>query len=1562
MGRDKVPVLDGKTIYSDWKKRVDWWQQATSVSPEARAATLIMHMSGKPEEVAIQLNSATLSVDGGVKLLIAELDKLYEKDQTQSIFTAIDSFITYRRPKDMSMEEYIREFSQRHKNLVQRRGKDVIFEDGILAYFLLHHANLSETQKTLIRATISDLSYSKMEEQLKRAYGEECCGKKSSSSSSSSSCGSNSYSLRTPDTNVKVKEEPVYFQQFEPVYDRDEYSDHQSELMPQTDSEYEEQTYYLDQPEDPNDEVFYQQPGPVFRQRPRSFYQRPYRGGASRGGQRPAFYGGYQGQRPQMYYPTNSQRPPSFRQVPTAIARPAAGAGPLRCHICKDPGHLVKDCKYNTFGEKKKKPDNKMTYFESEFQLEDEEESLIHLMGESTNKALLDTGASSTVCGKKWLTIFEESLTPEERQEIEVMECSKTFRFGDGDEVVARTQKKLPVTICGQDSFLAVYVVDNDIPLLLSRESMKRMRMKIDSEHDKVYALDGEDDLLITKTGHMVIPIGRCDTSQAVKSKESHQELTYLLDVKDSNSCAKHLHRYFAHGSTTKLAKFVQTMNLPNEKDIIQALKNIEKECQFCLQHKSREVPHRKVAVPMGNKFNDVLAMDLKMLNCGEWIIHMIDPVTRYAGASAIKSKEAEEIITKIFDKWISIFGRPGLVITDNGGEFVNEKFLEMCNTMNITVKTSPAESPWCNGTVERHNGVLSEMIDAVLEETGCNIDIAISWAVNAKNSLANVYGFSPHQLVYGKNPEVPGILEYKNLPALNEHTCSKILADNLNALSAARLSFIKAENSERLRRIMRERVYVGATAKYYSGDQVYYKRKNVKGPWFGPATVVGQIDNQVLIKDGGSLIRIHPCKVVLKSKADKQVTRSDQNLTKVGTFADQRRPHQKTKPFKPQKLYSSSDSESNSDEESSTQPVLASSGADSDADVESAFDEEELNMPRLEGEEEPPYLSHDSAEWEKIVPSGTKDKEKFLKLKKNDIIRFREDIGISWTRALVIGRAGKAGGVNKNKFNLQLDGGESEEPLCIDLASVEVERLKAEETPDETVMFTEEESICLVASKIPDEKKVKVAKEAEIKKFQEYNVYEEVKNTGQSTVSCRWVVTQKDDKVKARLVARGYEEMLLQRVDAPTVSSTSLWILFTLTASNKWKIRSFDVTSAFLQSNDITREVFIQPPADFRKNGILWRLKKPMYGLGDSPKQWYSTLKQHLINSGCQISKLDKTLFSFYEDNKLTGILVTHVDDVLYSGTTRFQDQIIKALFKTFKISAEHRDSFRYLGLNVSQDRETHTITVDQNDYAKSVKPVTLSTSRRTNSDADLTEEEKTSYHSVLGKLLWLSGRTRPDLSYDCMELSTYSKSPKVKDMLFLNKVVKKVQDKDSTIHFRPLDLKTDNIRVVFYSDASLGNLPNGGSSRGYVTFIANQHGNVNLMSWSSNKVKRVCHSAFAAETLGCTDGLADAVYCRQILSEILYRDPGSRVIEVYGFVDNKQLHDQISSTKQCADKRLRLDIAEIQETVNREINDIKWIQTSDMLADCLTKKGADFSKLSRVIEDGFCEAVTQF
>ena len=81
-----------------------------------------------------------------------------------------------------------------------------------------------------------------------------------------------------------------------------------------------------------------------------------------------------------------------------------------------------------------------------------------------------------------------------------------------------------------------------------------------------------------------------------------------------------------------------------------------------------------------------------------------------------------------------------------------------MCESMKINFKLTGAESPWSNGLVERHNLILGDMQDRILEETTDNIDIAVAWAINAKNSLSNTHGFSPFQLAIGQNPKLPTV------------------------------------------------------------------------------------------------------------------------------------------------------------------------------------------------------------------------------------------------------------------------------------------------------------------------------------------------------------------------------------------------------------------------------------------------------------------------------------------------------------------------------------------------------------------------------------------------------------------------------------------------------------------------------------------------------------------------------------------------------------------------------------------------------------------------------------
>ena len=75
---------------------------------------------------------------------------------------------------------------------------------------------------------------------------------------------------------------------------------------------------------------------------------------------------------------------------------------------------------------------------------------------------------------------------------------------------------------------------------------------------------------------------------------------------------------------------------------------------------------------------------------------------------------------------WISYFGPPNRFMSDNGGEFNNSAYRSMNEQLNVITCTTPAESPFSNGIVERHNLVVYENMQKVMDEAKCDAETAI--------------------------------------------------------------------------------------------------------------------------------------------------------------------------------------------------------------------------------------------------------------------------------------------------------------------------------------------------------------------------------------------------------------------------------------------------------------------------------------------------------------------------------------------------------------------------------------------------------------------------------------------------------------------------------------------------------------------------------------------------------------------------------------------------------------------------------------------------------------------
>ena len=181
--------------------------------------------------------------------------------------------------------------------------------------------------------------------------------------------------------------------------------------------------------------------------------------------------------------------------------------------------------------------------------------------------------------------------------------------------------------------------------------------------------------------------------------------------------------------------------------------------------------------------------------------------------------------------------------------------------------------------------------------------------------------------------------------------------------------------------------------------------------------------------------------------------------------------------------------------------------------------------------------------------------------------------------------------------------------------------------------------------------------------------------------------------------------------------------------------------------------------------------------------------------------------------------------------------------------------------------------------------------------------------------------------------------------------KVIKKVKEGGSKILFKPIG---EIVSLKVYTDASHANLPDGKSSAcGYVIILQGTLGE-RILDWSSTKIQRVVSSTLEAEALALKEGLNDAIYLGCLLTEFFYNDFNTNRIKIEAFIDNEPTERSIRSTKQVGEKRLRIDIGEIQRLIEeKEVSDVKWISKKKQLADGLTKRDVDMDALLHLLSD---------
>jgi len=1056
------------------------------------------------------------------------------------------------------------------------------------------------------------------------------------------------------------------------------------------------------------------------------------------------------------------------------------------CAICASKMHWAKDCphayerksKTVYYGdadgdEQEIEEPGEEVHITLMAQAEDSNVRMDRLLGETLGKVLLDSGCSKTVCGEVWLDSFMDTLTTEEKANIVYDQSTSIYRFGDGERVKAQKSVILPCVLAGKKIKLKADVVRCTLPLLLSKASMKKARMVLNLDDDTATVFGQKVKLNITSLGHYTLPVSYPASSQRIEFVLMNE-----ISTDDNHKIAAKLHKQFAHPSSEKLKKFLIGAGR-NDSLLLKAVDDITNKCETCIKYK-RQPPRPVVAMSMANVFNETIAMDLKIWKQGTYFLVCVDLATRFCRATVITDKSPTTIIKGLFISWISLFGAPKKILSDNGGEFNNEVMRELSDGFGIYLVCTAAQSPWSNGVCERLNAILGSSVCKVMNDADCSLHVALAWSVAARNSLHNCHGYSPNQLVFGMNPSLPNVMDGEG-SVLESKTKVRMIADNLNAMHAARVDFIKNENNEKLRRALLHQIRSTDMESLSNGDRVFYKR-NESSKWQGPGVVIGKDGKQVLVRHGGTYIRAHTCRL---QHDPSQVKVNDVEVSGVGET--------RTANVLTEDHNEDCEDTSNSDPQTRVDPVSAESNQS-----------QEVHPTRSLAE-------NDSGSRAKNVAKP--------KLKKGDIIEYIPVGSEDKCSGKIISRAGKARGNYGNCFNVESDTG--------DIKWIDFDRGVKDWSVAEPLSNTS-----FLASS-HDSSKVVEAKMVEIENWKRNGVYEEVADSGQSTVSVRWVITEKfkdgNALIKARLVLRGFEEDLEDLpTDSPTCAKDTLRVALTAASANGWTCNSLDVKAAFLQGDPISRDVYIKPPKPFFC-GKLWKLKKTVYGLCDAARSWYLRVKHELLQSGMTICKLDQALFLHFTNGSLSGLVCLHVDDMLWSGTTEFQQSVIAHISEKFQIGSTETGIFKYVGVNVTNAEKF--IGVDQEHYIRALQEVTISAGRPRSDD--LTDDERREYRSVVGQLNWVATQTRPDILFEVCLLSSRFESARIDDLMHANKVIRKV--KASAVMLQFLNLRDNQLTIECFSDASFGNLKDGGSQGGYVIFISDTSGNRCPVAWQS-------------------------------------------------------------------------------------------------------------------------------
>jgi len=394
------------------------------------------------------------------------------------------------------------------------------------------------------------------------------------------------------------------------------------------------------------------------------------------------------------------------------------------------------------------------------------------------------------------------------------------------------------------------------------------------------------------------------------------------------------------------------------------------------------------------------------------------------------------------------------------------------------------------------------------------------------------------------------------------------------------------------------------------------------------------------------------------------------------------------------------------------------------------------------------------------------------------------------------------------------------------------------------------------------------------------------------SLVGCKWIYKVKEGtsgnepiRFKARLVAKGFtqkEGVDYNEIFSPVVKYTTIRVMLALVAHFNWELEQLDVKTAFLHG-DLEEKIYMSQPRGFEdrdKPNHVCYLKKSLYGLKQSPRQWYKRFDFYVHSIGFKRSEFDHCLYFQQHDNNCVFLLL-YVDDMLLIGPNLKMINGIKiTLDKEFDMK-DLGNARKILGMEIERNRSNSCLFLHQSSYIMKIlkkfgmhdcKPVSLPLAShfilsKEQSPANEEEKEymnKIPYSNVIGSIMYLMVCTRPDLAHTVSTLSRFMSNLGPKHWEALKWLLRYLKGScDIGLVYKH---KTEGVKLKGFTDSDYaGDRDNRKSMSSYVFTLCNA-----CISWKSQLQHIVVLSTTESEYIATIEAIKEALRFKSLLKEL--------------------------------------------------------------------------------------------